>query len=84
MSNKEADVVDSVGYSAGEQHFGKSKDGSSGSDLPPQAGTHGEPDSRISGQKGPEVLGGSASTRVLGQSVDQQLKTELPTKSEDK
>ncbi len=78
-----------------------------GSDLPPQAGTHGQPGSHISGQTGPEILGGmfsdlidiiwlnlrndslyslfkgSASTRILGQSVDEQLKTELPSKNEN-
>ncbi len=50
-----------VGYNAGEQHLGKSNAGSSGSDLPPQAGTHGQPGSHISGQKGPEILGGKFS-----------------------
>ena len=74
---------------------------SSESDLPPQAGTHGQPGSHISGQTGPEILGGksfnsirtishhslckgSASTRILGQSVDEQLRTELPATSEGK
>jgi hypothetical protein len=29
-------------------------------------------------------LKGSASTRILGQTVDEQLRTELPAKSEEK
>jgi len=84
MSNKKADLDHPVGYNPGEQHLGKSEINSSKSDLPPQAGTHGQPDSHIAGQKGPEILGGSASTRILGQSVDEQLRTELSTKSENK
>jgi len=47
-----------VGYNPGEQHLGKSEISSSESDLPPQAGTHGQPDSHIAGQQGPEILGG--------------------------
>lgn len=47
-----------VGYKAGEQHISKSGGNSSKSDLPPQAGTHGQPDSHISGQGGPEIMGG--------------------------
>ena len=47
-----------VGYKAGEQHLGKSTGDSSKSNLPPQAGTHGQPDSHISGQGGPEIMGG--------------------------
>jgi hypothetical protein len=57
---------------------------------------HGQPDSHISGQGGPEILGGkfcnylcinsffitgSASTRITGQSVDEQLRNPLPTNS---
>lgn len=85
-----------VGYNPGEQHLGKSKIDSREDNLPPQAGTHGQPDSHISGQAGPEIMGGqytpfprekkkrilfikgSASTRVTGQSVDEQLKNPLP------
>lgn len=47
-----------VGYNAGEQHLGKSKIDSREDNLPPQAGTHGQPDSHISGQAGPEIMGG--------------------------
>jgi len=89
-----------VGYNPGEQHVGKSKIDSREDNLPPQAGTHGQPDSHVSGQTGPEIMGGkfyvenyilqkffffsvkgSASTRVIGQSVDEQLKNPLPPKS---
>ncbi len=47
-----------VGYNTGEQHLDKSKVSPSENDLPPQAGTHGQPGSHIAGQKGPEILGG--------------------------
>ncbi len=50
-----------VGYNPGEQHLGKSNVSSSGSELPPQAGIHGEPGSHIAGQRGPEILGGKFS-----------------------
>jgi hypothetical protein len=80
MSNQKTDVNHPIGYNPGEQHLGKSKIDSREDNLPPQAGTHGQPDSHISGQGGPEILGGSASTRVIGQSVDEQLKNPLPPK----
>jgi hypothetical protein len=35
-----------------------------GSDLSPQAGTHGQPGSHISGQMGPEILGGMFSDLI--------------------
>ena len=87
-----------VGYKSGEQHLGKPKVDSHEDTLAPQAGTHGQPDSHVSGQGGPEIMGGkcsdedrngdasllrigSASTRVLGQSVDEQLKKPLPADS---
>jgi hypothetical protein len=47
-----------VGYNPGEQHLGKSKVGCHENNLGPQAGLHGQPDSHISGQGGPEVMGG--------------------------
>jgi hypothetical protein len=47
-----------VGYNPGEQHLGKSKVDCQEDNLSPQAGTHGQPDSHISGQGGPEILGG--------------------------
>lgn len=86
--------VELVGYNSGEQHLGKSHVDSHQSSTQPQAGLHGQPDSHVSGQSGPEMLGGlflmkeiqwisfrlgSASTRVLGQSVDEQLHSSLPT-----
>ncbi|CAF1168423.1 unnamed protein product [Adineta steineri] len=70
-----------IGYNAGEQHLGKPKVDCHENNLPPQAGTHGQPESHISGQGGPEILGGSASTRITGQSVEEQLKNPLPTHS---
>ncbi|CAF1062309.1 unnamed protein product [Rotaria sordida] len=81
MSNKKTDLHHPVGYDDGEQHVGKSKVDPREDKLPPQAGTHGQPDSHISGQSGAEILGGSASTRVTGQSVDEQLKFPLPNNS---
>ncbi|CAF0995970.1 unnamed protein product [Adineta steineri] len=84
MSNNKTDVVHPIGYKTGEQQIDKSDTNSSGSNLPPQAGTYGQPDSHISGQGGPEILGGSASTRILGQSVDAQLNTMLPPKNDNK
>ncbi len=90
-----------VGYNPGEQHLGKSKIDSQEDTLPPQAGTHGQSDSHVSGQGGPEIMGGtyenqrilcenslslfilqgSASTRITGQSVEEQLKNPLPPSS---
>ncbi|UJR09275.1 hypothetical protein I4U23_013520 [Adineta vaga] len=82
MSDKKPDLTHPVGYNPGQQHLGKSKIDSHEDGLPPQAGTHGQPDSHIGGQSGPEILGGSASTRVVGQSVDEQLKNPLPPKND--
>ena len=92
-------IMRTVGYNPGEQHLGKSKVDSHEDGLAPQAGTHGQSSSHISGQTGPEILGGkfyfleqeklhtrifvfkgSASARVVGQSVDEQLKNPLPSK----
>ena len=47
-----------VGYNPGEQHLGKAKIDSQEDTLPPQAGTHGQPESHVSGQGGPEIMGG--------------------------
>lgn len=78
MSHAKSDLQHPIGYDKGEQHVGKPKvDKQEEQTLPPQAGTHGQPDSHISGQTGPEIMGGSASTRVTGQSVDEQLKKPL-------
>jgi len=60
-----------VGYNNGEQHLSKSKVNSSESDLPPQVGTHGQPDGHISGQHGPEIMGGK-----LLVSLQKKLKNE--------
>lgn len=85
-----------MGYNQGEQHIGKSKIDHHEDNLPPQAGTRGQPESHIGGQTGPEILGGNnskwhfldiflilisgtASTRITGQSVDEQLQNPLPT-----
>ena len=89
-----------VGYKSGEQHLGKPKVSSHEESVSPQAGLGGQPDSHVSGQGGPEIMGGkswmtiridyferfriligSASTRVLGQSVDEQLKKPLSSDS---
>ncbi len=51
-------IFNIVGYASGEQHLGKSKVSCHEDALPPQAGTHGQPDSHISGQGGPEIMGG--------------------------
>ncbi|CAF0986156.1 unnamed protein product [Rotaria sp. Silwood1] len=81
MENKPTDLYHTVGYDRGEQHVDKSKVDSREETSAPQAGMHGQPESHISGQGGAEVLGGTASTRITGQSVDEQLTTQLPTHS---
>ncbi|CAF0832599.1 unnamed protein product [Rotaria sordida] len=77
-----SDVEHKIGYAENEQHIGKPKVTENKEVAGPQAGLDGEKGSKICGQGGPEILGGSASTRVLGQSVDEQLKTSLPPSSE--
>ncbi|CAF0804056.1 unnamed protein product [Rotaria sp. Silwood1] len=76
------DVHHRIGYAENEQHLGKPKVTKNKEVAGPQAGLGGEEGSKICGQGGPELLGGSASTRILGQSVDEQLKTPLPKSSE--
>lgn len=79
MSNGKTDLNNRIGYNTDEQHVGE-QGNSSKNDHGPHAGRHGEPDSHIAGQSGPEILGGTASTRILGQSVDEQLHSQLPSK----
>lgn len=52
-----------VGYSSGEQHLGKPHVDAHESSQQPQAGLHGQPESHVSGQGGPELLGGSWSNQ---------------------
>ncbi|CAF0983239.1 unnamed protein product [Adineta steineri] len=77
-----ADLYHPIGYGDNEQHLGKTKVVENKETTGPQAGLGGEKGSKICGQAGPELLGGSASTRILGQSVDEQLKKPLPPSSE--
>ncbi|UJR36889.1 hypothetical protein I4U23_029602 [Adineta vaga] len=77
-----SDTYHPIGYGENEQHLGKEKKPGNKEVDGPQAGIGGEEGSRICGQAGPELLGGSASTRILGQSVDEQLAKPLPPSSE--
>ncbi|CAF1464588.1 unnamed protein product [Didymodactylos carnosus] len=71
MSKKASDIQHPIGYADGQIHLGKDHvkeaDASNGSKV-----DHGG--SKIPGQGGPEILGGSSSQRITGQSIEQQLK----------
>ncbi|CAF0810466.1 unnamed protein product [Adineta ricciae] len=76
------DTYHPIGYEENQQHLGQREKPKDKEVEGPQAGLGGEKGSKICGQAGPELLGGSASTRILGQSIDEQLTKTLPPSSE--
>ncbi|CAF0971556.1 unnamed protein product [Didymodactylos carnosus] len=80
-SKDKTDVEHKVGYGSGEVHVGKEDASTNEKERRPEAGEKGEEESHISGQGGREILGGTSSTRVLGESVSQQLNNPTPIKS---